>query len=408
MSQARDQTSVDETDLNGNDGMCKWPWRLGSLPFVCAPLSVPTNGNGLPDSLPFALDVDNVTGTLIQAPAEEVRNVVSRAYQKGAIFSGMMDECGIGKEYAEDFLSFLKRSLANRFEGERVLEIGCGTGYLLHRLRLLGADVLGIEPGPQGQEGSKRFQIPIIRDFFPSSRITEKFDIIILFAVMEHAPSSSDFLSSLSKFLSTGGRIVISVPDCEPYMKSGDISILTHEHWNYYTETTLRNSIRKYTGLDVVAERSSFGGVLHTIAHESASVPVTSSVRTDEAIQIAHEFRRLARISVLRFLRYFKEANAKGHSVGVYVPARAINALSIIRDTVDLSKVRFFDDNNVLHGTYFPGFAIPIESQEELISTPTDRVLIMSRSFGQRIADTLRRSIGQPLVITTSNDLFSG
>lgn len=365
------------------------------LPFVYAPLDRPTNGDDLPDSLPFVLDIQPETGTLVQVPNETVSGALSKAYQKGSTITGAMDETGIGRQYADDFLSFLKQSLGlTRFDDKRVLEIGCGTGYLLYRLKLLGADVLGVEPGVHGQEGSKRFHVPIIRDFFPSPKIHGEFDLIILYGVLEHIQSSSTFLPNLPICLKENGRIAISVPDCSPYIEVGDISMLACEHYNYYTETSLRNSTRRFMKLDIDVRKSSFGGCLYAITTNVTPVPVINRV------DFSH-YRHLA-ISAIEKLFNHLECTLRGECVGIYVPARAINILSVIREKIDLSMVRFFDDNPLLHGTYLPGFDIPIESRKELIEKLPDKVLIMSRTFGNRIV----KELGLSLKITTWDDLF--
>ena len=95
--------------------------------------------------------------------------------------------------------------------------------------------------------------------------------------------------------------------------------------------------------------------------------------------------------------------------MGIYVPARAINALSIIREEIDLKGIRFFDDNPALRDTYFPGLNVPIEPAERLMEKPTDRILIMSRSFGKRIAKHIMSlTIDRQFTITTWEELFAG
>src|SRR5271157_4191320 len=124
-----------------------YPWEIGSLPFVFKPLPEPTNGGDIPDFLPFSLDVDENTGTLIQSKNAYVEQILSKAYAKGSEISGMMDDHGIGELYAQDFIRFLTEQFHREtFEKLKILEIGCGTGYLLSRLKQRGAEVLGIEP----------------------------------------------------------------------------------------------------------------------------------------------------------------------------------------------------------------------------------------------------------------------
>jgi SAM-dependent methyltransferase len=391
--------------LSGEDGSQDWPWKVGALPFIYAPLDSPTNGNDLPDALPFALDVNRRVGTLVQVPDEMVSNALSNAYLKGSIMSGMMDEDGIGREYAQDFLSFLAHSIKkDRFDGMSVLEIGCGTGYLLYRLKLLGADVLGVEPGDHGQEGSRRFQIPVIRDFFPSRLIEGRYDVIIMYGVLEHLGFPREFLQLLPEHLSDNGRIVLSVPNCQPFIELGDVSMLTHQHWNYYTQDTLRNSVRLAIGSDLDVQSSEFGGSLYGITTKHA---VKGQIDIEQEAQRALRYKHLGTRGIGKLLRYLARARSRCESVGIYVPGRAINALSIIKERIDVSNLRFFDDNNALRGKYFPGFDIPIEGREGLISRPTDRVLIMSHTFGTSVANGIRSTLGNSLTITMWRDLLT-
>lgn len=63
----------------------------------------------------------------------------------------MMDDNGIGKLYADDFIKYIHEE--ENIAGKKILEIGCGTGYLLYELQKEGAEVLGIEPGTYGIKG---------------------------------------------------------------------------------------------------------------------------------------------------------------------------------------------------------------------------------------------------------------
>ena len=383
------------------------PWKVGKLPFVYAPLRLPKNENGLPDVLPFALDADARSGVLVQVPNDEVASAVTEAYQKGSRVTGTMDAEGIGKQYAEDFLSFLARHDRRKsLHDAKILEIGCGTGYLLYRLKLLRAEVLGIEPGDHGQEGSRKYRVPIIKDFFPSESIRDRFDLIIAYGVLEHMVSPRDFLRHVEANLNERGRIAISVPDCGPHIGSGDLSMLLHEHWNYFERDTLQNCIRQNTPFDACIQESQFGGALYAITNERDSVERTSDVGIVCNPNVLDDYRRAAKKVLSKLATYFSNATLMKESVGVYVPGRALNALSIIREQVDLANVRFFDDNNVLHGMYFPGFDTPIECREELINAPTERILIMSRVFGARIAKELRSVLHSRSALTTWEDIF--
>jgi SAM-dependent methyltransferase len=307
------------------------------------------------------------------------------------MLSGMMDSSGIGKQYAEDFLSYIMRQCSRRnFSGCRVFDIGCGTGYLLYRIKELGAKVVGLEPGAQGQIGSAKFGIPIIRDFFPSKKVTGKFDFIIGFGLLEHLIEYDKFFDAVREQLKDNGFVIFAVPDCEPYLQAGDISFLLHEHWSYFTASTLRTTIQKFARLQTDVDKGRFGGTLYSASRNNKTSKVVSRSDPTDKFEKFNRFIVKSNAAAKEITKYLQTAQINNQTVGIYVPGRAVNVLATIKEKIPLTGLRFFDDNNSLHDTYLPGFDIPIESRDDLLKRPTDRVVIMSRSFGNKIAQELK------------------
>ena len=393
-----------------NESKGKWspPYNIGLLPFVFGPLSQPRNGADLPDFLPFSIDIDPKTGTMTQMSNAHVSHALESAYRMGSHISGMMDDSGIGKEYADDFIRFLKSILAkDRFDGLRILEIGCGTGYLLYLLKNLGAEVIGIEPGRHGQEGSIRYGVPVVQDFFPSSEIRGYYDLIILYGVIEHIEEPISFLQEAAKLLNPGGRIALSVPDCQPYMQSGDISLLLHEHWNYYTQKTLRTTILQALEGDVRIFNSSYGGALYALATIGSARKMPPNTDLAARLLEAQRFCSLIQVNINKVASVLEAALQKDETVGIYVPGRAINTLSILQNKMKLPKLRFFDDNPYLYRKYYPGFPYPIESKNDLFEKPANTVLVFSKSFGDQIKTALSRELPN-LDIMVWDEIFGG
>ncbi len=365
-------------------------WEVGLLPFLWRPLDQPTNGEGLPDSLPFTLTLDRATGTLVQEPRPDVQSALDRAYALGSTLSGVMEGRGIGKSYAEAFLGFLQETLGrNRFEGLRVLEVGCGTGYLLSRIRDLGAKVIGIEPGSHGQAAARDWGLEIVADYFPSPRVTGTFDLVVSYGVLEHVTDPVGFLRNLRGAVAENGDLVVAAPDCGSCIDLGDLSMFFHEHWSYFTEDTMRAALG-LAGLSCTDfARGRMGDNLYAKAKSAAA----DSVRPEE-IELraarARNLRARAEGTARRIASYFEEAQRNGESVGVYVPTRFINYAWLFH--IDTARLRFFDDNPTLWGKYFPGLPIPVEPGEDLVRRPTDRILIMSHPFGESIAARLAKA----------------
>lgn len=93
-----------------------------------------------------------------------------------------------------------------------VLDIGCGRALLLQEFDRLGADCLGIERIEFPRTG--RHKIDIHVGALDDSELSDRrFDIIILWHVLEHITGLGTLLEALPRHLNPGGLLVISVPN---------------------------------------------------------------------------------------------------------------------------------------------------------------------------------------------------
>jgi hypothetical protein len=342
---------------------------------------------GLPDTLPFALEFDSFTGTIRQVRNSLVERALQVGYGEGAVISGAMDSAGIGQRYAEDFLAHIKRVVPS-LRGKRILEIGCGTGYLLSLLRDGGADVVGIEPGPHGEAGGRRFGVRILQGFFPHPALQGPFDLVLAYAVLEHLADPLELLDSIGSVLAPEGCAILAVPDCQPYLTAGDLSCLLHQHWSYFTAESLQ-TLLGCAGFDAKVHPAAFGGSLYCAARPLAIRGASKAGSGDP-----HSLTRYRETSVgmlNRLAAILQSCTTARKSLGVYVPGRLINALAVGRYDLSGKSVRFFDDNPELRGRFFPGFATQIESWQDYVEQPVDMMLIMSNTFGLAIRQRVDR-----------------
>lgn len=380
-------------------------WAIEALPFIWGALDEPRNKGGLSDFLPFNLTFDERTGLLTQKPQARVEESLSIAYELGSVLGSNVDEQGQGRRYADDFLAFIEGALQNIEPHEcHVLEIGCGNGYLMSRLVGRVASIVGIEPGPQGQIGAARFGLNIVQGFFPEALEKRKFSVIILNSVLEHIQDPVSLMSVVSHYLKPNGIAIISVPDESAYIRSNDVSTLFHEHWSFFEETTLKNVIA-IAGMRVQScQKSSFGASIY------ASVGATDASCSDtlegvaDATKRARRYIQKARDNCIILGDVCHKLTANGKSLGIYVPARFVNAM-VISKMLSL-KVRFFDDDPALIGTYYPGIPIMIEAGSALLESPTDALLIMSRTFGPQLAERLRSQLSDSVSVMTVADIL--
>jgi len=358
------------------------------LPFYARMLDSPFDNLGLPLEFPIEIDVDHKLGTMRQVPSHELEKALERAYNIGSVITGQMTNWGIGKAYTSDFLTFILDLFRDTgITGQRVLEIGCGTGYLLSQLKRLGASVLGIEPGYDAFDG-REMAIPVISDFFPSPAVTEHFDLIVLYGVLEHMVDPVAFLTLVSKYLVPTGRVVVSVPDCKRAIQQGDISILVHEHFSFFTESTLHNLLCRVHFRPDAVLASAFGGAIYAGCSigESTQMIATKTPDLDAFFRQANALCAKIRTLLLRCDR-----------LGIYVPARMINYLYLLWDQDLARKLVLIDDNPLCAGRYFPGIPIPCQPFNRARDTDLDGILIASSSFGKGIEKKIRESMSIPV-----------
>jgi SAM-dependent methyltransferase len=102
----------------------------------------------------------------------------------------------------------------------RVLDVGCGTGFLLERLAGRGFSGIGIDLSPESVEHARSR----LRDIGASERLDAQvgsayeppagpFDLIALTDVLEHLENPRACLATLRERLAPGGLLVISTPN---------------------------------------------------------------------------------------------------------------------------------------------------------------------------------------------------
>ncbi len=98
----------------------------------------------------------------------------------------------------------------------KILDIGCGGGIICEPLARLGAKVTGIDFAPNNINAAKihskknKLKINYIYKDIEKSKIDEKFDVILMFEVLEHLDNWKKTITKIKKNLNKNGIIIIS------------------------------------------------------------------------------------------------------------------------------------------------------------------------------------------------------
>ena len=130
--------------------------------------------------------------------------------------------------------------------GRKLLEVGCGAGFLLKAAERAGWRVTGIELSAEGSRFAReRLELDVRRERAESIALTPAtFDAAVMFDTIEHLFDPRAVLSSLAVTLVSGGTLLIGTPNFNALSRQvlgPDWAVLSPlEHLYYFEERTLR------------------------------------------------------------------------------------------------------------------------------------------------------------------------
>lgn len=349
---------------------------LEDVPFCIGVFDQPRNPNGIPSTYPLGLRYDPQLSMVCEEQTPELEALLQSSYRLGMEMGTPVSESELGKGYARDFLGFI--ALQGRPDG-LALEIGAGVGYVSHSLKAAGWRVDSVEPGSGYEAHWEKYGVDVINDFFPTPKAAGPYDLVVSYAVLEHIADPVAFLRQVAAHMTAGGKLVLAVPDCTEEVLIGDPGMLIHEHYFYFTRSSLARCLAQ-AGFACRVQCAGYGRLLYAVAWQDASAAVEVDA---EEIKAGRAYAQRCADFVTSTRQLIRDSAEVG-SVGIFCPARALAILP--QDAVGL---RFFDDSASLQGKYYPPFPVVVESRESLLADPVDELWIMSRTFGRKLKAVL-------------------
>ena len=114
-------------------------------------------------------------------------------------------------------MTYILDQIGNRdIKNLKILDVGCGGGIICEPLARLGAKVTGMDFAPNNIIAAKihskknKLKINYINKDIEKSKLDEKFDIILMFEVLEHLDDWKKTIKNMKKNLNNNGLIIIS------------------------------------------------------------------------------------------------------------------------------------------------------------------------------------------------------
>jgi SAM-dependent methyltransferase len=149
------------------------------------------------------------------------------------------------------YLSALKEVLARLPKTAKILEIGCGSGFVLKALSEMGyKNVFGIEPSSDAVgNADKSVKDKIITDIFRAGIFQpQTFDFIFFFQTFDHIQDPNGFLNLCYQLLLPGGYILAFNHDADSLAVKifGEKSpVIDIEHTCFYSKKTIKKIFEK-------------------------------------------------------------------------------------------------------------------------------------------------------------------
>jgi hypothetical protein len=277
----------------------------------------------------------------------------------------------------------------------QVVEIASNDGYLLRWFVERGIPVLGIEPAGNVAEAAEALGIPTRVRFFGTQLARElvaegiRADLVVGNNVLAHVPGLNDFVAGLRLLLAPRGVLTMEFPHLLRLMDEGQFDTIYHEHFSYFSFTTVRQ-VFAAQGLTLfdVEELPTHGGSLRIFAGHAGdeSRPVEARVTELLAREERAGLQRLdtygdfaARVEVVKrdLVRFLLDASEAGKQVvGYGAPAKGNTLLNYCGVRGDLLAYTV-DRSPHKQKRYLPGTRIPIFAPERIAETRPDYVLIL-------------------------------
>ncbi|MDH4121419.1 MAG: class I SAM-dependent methyltransferase [Deltaproteobacteria bacterium] len=379
--------------------------KLGDLPFYWRLANInEKKNNPVKSFFPFSFSFDHTVDLLIQKQNEEVMRALSNIYTQNENIGYLQDDNEIAKPYGTDFIKYVENIINTNPNINKILEVGCGGCVVLSHLKKLGYEASGIDASPFAATEGKKKGIEVITDFFPSQKLKEKFGLIYHVDVLEHIRNPVEFLKNHHDNLLEDGIIIVNVPDATESIEIGDISMAMHQHINYFTEFSLRNTLTS-AGFDVIdVKKAGYGGSLYGVGirtRNPGAIVLSNEKSNNHPFK---EFAKKANHSIQRFREinnaFFADEN---NTIGYYVPLRALPYIAACQIGY---KFRFFDDTEHWHNKEFDGVSVKVENFSDLKANPVSHILIMSLTFGEVIKKKIISEFGESIKVITLSELI--
>ena len=293
------------------------------------------------------------------------------------------------KKYSKEFKLNKKKSY--------IIDIGSNDGVALKPFIDLGfKNIQGIEPAKNLAKIANKNKIKTFNGFLEKKnikKIKKNADLILASNVFAHSDKLKEMAECMFSLLGKKGTIIIEVQYLMNTLKDLTFDNIYHEHYNYWSLTSLVNFFNQFDAKIFRSERvDTHGGSLRIYVKKDKKVKVENCVKKmlkeEEVFGIKKyktykEFGEKVykiRENVIKNIKNLKKNNKM--IIGYGAPAKATTALNFFGISKEIEFI--VEDNKLKHNKFIPGVKIQIKNKNE-INNKNNTLLVLAWNFYQDI-----------------------
>jgi SAM-dependent methyltransferase len=294
--------------------------------------------------------------------------------------------------FATDLVEGLVRRHGLR--GKRVLEIGCGRGDFLLRLRDAGlASGIGIDPAFRESEVSRAAgaDFRFLAECYDARHAQLGGDLVFCRHTLEHIPQPREFVRLLrSNLADRPAAVYFEVPDAERILEERAFWDVYYEHCNYFTADSLSRLFRS-SGFEILDVRTEFAGqylLLEARPGRASEVPRLGRKEFASLAERAERFGRDVGETLSEWRVRLDAWRASGRRVALWGSgSKAVAFLCALHVADEVECV--VDINPAKQGSYQAGTGHAVVAPGELSELRPDVVVAMNPIYREEIAGDL-------------------
>ena len=290
------------------------------------------------------------------------------------------------KSYAKELKLNKKKSI--------IIDIGSNDGIALKPFIQMGfKNILGIEPAKNLAKLANKNKIKTFNGFLEKKNLKKikkkNVSLILASNVFAHSDKLKEMAECMIELLSVKGTIIIEVQYLLKTLKDLTFDNIYHEHYNYWSLTSLINFFKQFNVKVVKAEEvDTHGGSIRVYIKKNKTAKIQNSVKNILKNEVKfgiksyktyqkfgkkiYEIRR----NVLANLKRLKEKHKK--VIGYGAPAKATTALNFFGVTNEIDYI--IEDNKLKHNKYIPGVKIKIK-KKSIIKGKNAPIVVLAWNF---------------------------